>query len=206
MVEVPDEVKSTDAHAGVPVNLTLPAGTILGDRYRIDRKIGSGGMGTVYAAWHIPLRRPVALKVLSRAHSLDPTYVKRFRREARICSQARHPNIVEVIDLGQAEGHEYLAMELLEGLDLADAITMKGTYDPVEMIPVIDQVLAALEVAHGFGVIHRDLKPENVYLAQSPAHDVTIKLLDFGVVKVLDEGAQAHLTRTGSVVGTPEYM
>jgi len=184
----------------------LPPGTMLAGKYRIDRRIGSGGMGAVYAAWHEDLRRPVAVKVIARRHTNDARLLERFRREARMASQARHPNIVEVLDLGQHEGRWFLAMEMLEGIDLHEAIVLKKNYDPQELLPVIDPVLSALEHAHGLGLVHRDLKPENIYLARLPSGDIQVKLLDFGVVKVPDEGAQSQLTRTGTVVGTPEYM
>jgi serine/threonine-protein kinase len=185
----------------------LPEGTVLAGRYRIDRKLGEGGMGAVYSAWHIDLRKAVALKVIARKHSSDPRVVERFRREARMASQARHPNIVDVLDLGQADGHWYLAMEMLDGIDLFDAIAIKRTYDPAELISVLDPILSALDTAHNLGLVHRDLKPENIFLARIPgSEEVRIKLLDFGVVKVMDDGAQQHLTRTGTVVGTPEYM
>jgi serine/threonine-protein kinase len=184
----------------------LPPGTVLAGRYRIDRKIGSGGMGVVYAAEHLALKRPVALKVIGRRHTAEPRQIARFRKEARVASQLRHPNVVEVIDLGQADGREYLAMEFLEGLDLCDAIHLADGYTVEDAVPILDQVLAALEVAHETGLVHRDLKPENVFLAQQPDGTHTVKLLDFGVVKVMEEGGQQHLTRTGTVVGTPEYM
>jgi eukaryotic-like serine/threonine-protein kinase len=181
-------------------------GTVFGDRYRIDKMLGKGGMGTVYSAHHLGLDRPVALKVISPEHAADERSVERLRREARMASQARHPNIVEVLDLGQIDGLWYIAMEMLEGVDLYDAIIMKRTYDPMELVPVLDQVLAGLEAAHALGLVHRDLKPENMFLARSHDGFFTVKLLDFGVVKVPEEGAQAQLTRTGTVVGTPEYM
>jgi serine/threonine-protein kinase len=184
----------------------LPVGTMVSGKYRIERKIGSGGMGSVYAALDEALSRPVALKVIARRHTNDARLVERFRREARMASQARHPNIVEVLDLGQYDGRWYLAMELLEGLDLHEAIVLKKNYDPTEVLPVIDPILAALEHAHGLGLVHRDLKPENIFLARLPSGDIQVKLLDFGVVKVPETGAQTQLTRTGTVVGTPEYM
>jgi serine/threonine protein kinase len=184
----------------------LPEGTVVAGKYRIQRRIGSGGMGSVYAAWHEDLSRAVALKVIARRHTADTRLIERFRREARMASRSRHPNIVEVLDLGQHDGRWYLAMEMLEGLDLHEAIVLKKNYDPVEVLPVIDPILAALEHAHGLGLVHRDLKPENIYLARLPSGDIQVKLLDFGVVKIPDEGAQTQLTRTGTVVGTPEYM
>ncbi len=184
----------------------LEPGFTLGGRYRIERKIGRGGMGTVYAAHHLALGRKVALKVIARQHVTDARQLERFRREARVASQLRHPNIVEVIDLGSAQGQEYIAMEFLEGVDLCDAIQLAGNYEPTDTVPILDQVLQALEVAHDAGLVHRDLKPENIYLAQTPSGEIVVKLLDFGVVKVPDEGGEAQLTRTGTVVGTPEYM
>jgi serine/threonine-protein kinase len=186
--------------------IALKAGGMLGGRYRIISMLGEGGMGTVYGAHHVDLDRPVALKVISPRHAADARIIERFRREARMSSQARHPNIVEVLDLGQADGLWYLAMEMLEGVDLYDAIVMKRNYEPAELVPVLDQVLAGLEAAHALGLVHRDLKPENIFLARSGEGEFTVKLLDFGVVKIPDEGAQAQLTRTGTVVGTPEYM
>jgi eukaryotic-like serine/threonine-protein kinase len=194
----PDPLKGLDE--------ALAPGHVLGGRYRIDRRIGQGGMGTVYAATHLQLRRAVAVKVIARQHTADPRQVARFRREARVATQLKHRNVVEVLDLGQADGREYIAMELLEGVDLCDAIQLAGSYEPVDAISVLDQVLAALDAAHTAGLVHRDLKPENIYLAQSPTGEITVKLLDFGVVKVMEEGGQAQLTRTGTVVGTPEYM
>jgi serine/threonine-protein kinase len=189
-----------------PAEEILPPGHVLGGRYRIDRKIGSGGMGVVYAAEHLALKRKVALKVIGRQHTVEPRMVARFRREARVASQLRHENVVEVLDLGQAEQREYLSMEFLEGLDLCDAIHLAEGYAADDAIPILDQVLKALEAAHEAGLVHRDLKPENVFLAQQPDGTHVVKLLDFGVVKVMEEGAQQHLTRTGTVVGTPEYM
>jgi serine/threonine-protein kinase len=184
----------------------LEPGSMVDGKYRIEQRLGSGGMGVVYAAWHTELDRPVALKVISRRHTSDKRLVERFRREARIASQARHPNIVEVLDLGLYEDRWYLAMELLEGIDLHDAIVLKKTYDPPEVLSVLDPVLSALDHAHSLGLVHRDLKPENIFLARLPSGDIQVKLLDFGVVKVPDVGAQSQLTRTGTVVGTPEYM
>jgi serine/threonine-protein kinase len=183
----------------------LQPGFVLGGRYRIQRRIGSGGMGTVYAATHLSLGREVALKVIDRRHSFDARAVERFRREARVSAQARHPNIVDVIDLGHADDHWYLSMELLDGLDLFEAIKLKRCYEVDEMVPVLDQLLDGLSAAHALGVVHRDLKPENIYLARS-RDELLVKIVDFGVVKVVDEGAEMQLTRTGTVVGTPEYM
>ena len=184
----------------------LAPGIVLGGRYRIGKLLGKGGMGIVYGARHVDLGRDVALKVIARRHSADERVVQRFRREARAASQARHPNIVDVLDLGEADGRWYLAMELLDGLDLAQAIALKRVYEPAELPSVLDPVLAALDSAHAIGLVHRDLKPENIFLARTSGDDAHVKVLDFGVVKIMADGAQNHLTRTGTVVGTPEYM
>src|SRR5581483_474466 len=107
--------------------------------------------------------------------SSDQRVVERFRREARMASQARHPNIVDVLDLGQADGQWFLAMEMLDGIDLFDAIALKRTYDPSELISVLDPILSALETAHNLGLVHRDLKPENIFLQRvSGGEDVRL--------------------------------
>jgi eukaryotic-like serine/threonine-protein kinase len=194
------------ADAGDDDDDALAPGALLGGRYRIGKQLGKGGMGTVYSARHVDLGRDIALKVIARRHARDERVIARFRREARAAAQARHPNIVDVIDLGEADGRWYLAMELLDGIDLAQAIALKRVYEPAELPSVLDPVLAALDSAHAIGLVHRDLKPENIFLARTTGDDAHVKVLDFGVVKVIDEGAEKHLTRTGTVVGTPEYM
>jgi len=189
----------------VGVERNLGPGYVLGERYRIDRQIGSGAMGTVYAASGIADARPVALKVIHDEHATDPEVIARFKREARLISETRHPNIVEVIDLDHADGRWYLAMELLQGMNLADDLEMRKTYEPVEMVPVLRSVLDALEAAHQRQVVHRDLKPANVFLAGSP-DALAVKVLDFGVAKVVGMSAHEQLTRSGTVIGTPEFM
>ena len=184
----------------------LAPGTLLGGRYRIGEKLGQGGMGIVYSARHVDLGRDIALKVIARRHAKDERVIARFRKEARAAAQARHPNIVDVIDLGEADGRWYLAMELLDGIDLGQAIALKRVYEPAELPSVLEPVLAALDGAHAIGLVHRDLKPENIFLARTTGDDAHVKVLDFGVVKIPDEGAEKQLTRTGTVVGTPEYM
>jgi len=185
---------------------SLAPGTILDGRYRLERRLGKGGMGTVYAAQDAALARTIALKLLSKRHAADERAVERFRREARQASQAHHPHIVEVLALGQTNGQWYLTMELLDGLDLSDAIALQGCYEPRDLPPLLDPVLRALEHAHGLGLVHRDLKPENIFLARAADDELIVKLLDFGLVQVPDGGAQQQLTRTGIVVGTPAYM
>ena len=114
-------------------------------------------MGTVYAASGVADARPVALKVIHDEHASDPALVARFKREGRLISETRHPNIVEVVDLDQADGRWFLAMELLQGMTLADDLEMRKTYEPKEMVPVLRSVLDALEAAHQRQVVHRDI-------------------------------------------------
>jgi serine/threonine protein kinase len=184
----------------------LLPGTVLGGQYRIERPIGAGGMGTVYAAERLGgERRPVALKVIGDEHTTDPQTVARFQREGQVMAGTRHANIVEVLEVGQADGRWYLAMELLEGTNLADAIAARGSFDTAGAVPIVVGILDALTAAHGRDVVHRDLKPENVFLCGSPA-EARVKVLDFGVAKVVGKSAHEQLTRSGTVVGTPEFM
>ncbi len=162
-------------------------------------------MGTVYAASRIADASPVAVKVIHDEYASDPEVIARFKREGSLISQARHPNIVEVIELAQFDGRWFLAMELLEGMNLADDLEMRTTYEPTEMVPVLASVLDALEAAHQRLVVHRDLKPANVFLAGSP-DAMTVKVLDFGVAKFVGMTAEEQLTRSGTVIGTPEFM
>jgi len=183
----------------------LPLGTIVGGRYQLDRHLGSGGMGTVYAARALSDGRPLALKVIHRQHTEDATMVARFQREGRLIAKIRHPNIVEVFELDEDDGAWFIAMELLEGKNLGTAMTDNGVYSLAEAGPVLLGILDALEVAHAEQVIHRDVKPENIFLVGA-ADARSIKLLDFGVAKTVSQSTQEQLTRSGVVLGTPEYM
>ena len=183
----------------------LPLGTIVGRRYRLDRCLGSGGMGTVYAAQALNDGRALALKVIHREHTEDPTMVARFQREGRLIAKIRHPNIVEVLELDEDDGAWFIAMELLAGKDLARTMTDKGPYSLAEAGPMLLGILDALDVAHAEQIVHRDVKPENIFLVGGAAVR-QLKLLDFGVAKVVSQSAQEQLTRSGVVLGTPEYM
>ena len=184
----------------------LAAGHLLGPRYRIERHIGSGAMGQVYAARELGSSKAVAIKVISEEHTTDATMVARFRREGRVMAETRHPNIVEVVDLDVAEGRWFLAMELLDGINLAQAIAQKPRFEPEEIVPVLRAVLDALGAAHGREIVHRDLKPENIFLVGPPNGAFQVKVLDFGVARVVDESAEEQLTRSGTIIGTPEFM
>jgi serine/threonine-protein kinase len=183
----------------------LPFGTVVGGLYQLDRCLGSGGMGTVYAARAVDDGRPVALKIIRREHTEDPTMVARFQREGRLVAEIRHANIVRVFELGEDDGTWFIVMELLEGKNLATAMTDKGVYSLAEAGPVLLGILDALEVAHSAQIVHRDVKPENVFLVGEGGAS-QVKLLDFGVAKAVSQSAQEQLTRSGVVLGTPEYM
>jgi serine/threonine-protein kinase len=185
-------------------------GQTIGARYRIRGVLGEGGMGTVYDAEHLGLARHVAIKVLSPAHAKKRVSVKRFQQEARAAGAIGHPNICEVYDLGLLEdGSPYLVMEKLVGYTLSDRIAKEGGLPFDDVVEVIAQVLSGLIAAHEKGIVHRDIKPENIFLASRLGSPPIIKLLDFGVSKMMPE-FQTHedfdLTRTGMVMGTPYYM
>jgi len=184
----------------------LPPGSVLGQRYRLDRQIGSGSMGVVYAAHDLSRDQPIALKMIDRGHTVDATMVARFQREGRIVSDLRHPNIVEVFDVGEIDGDWVMTMELLDGTNLADAIEATTAYTPESAIPILRGVLDALEIAHARQIVHRDIKPQNIFLARNGGGAATVKVLDFGVAKVVGLNSEDQLTRSGTILGTPEFM
>ena len=181
-------------------------GKLIAGKYRLESILGRGGMGTVYRATHSWTGRGVAVKCLHQEHAHDAASVSRFLREARSAAAVRHPNAVDVLDMGQSEdGTAYLVLELLEGTTLGDYLTTQGRLTVEETVRFLVPVFEALEELHRAGVVHRDLKPANVFLAHTPKGGVMPKLLDFGVAKVLDDQGGLHTT-TGIVVGTPAYM
>ena len=184
----------------------LPPGSVLGGRYRLDREIGSGSIGRVYAARDLTHDRSIALKVINQSHSTDPTVVARFQREGRIVTELRHPNIVQVFEVEQIDGDWVMAMELLTGMNLADAIESKKAYALSEVVPILRGVLDALDVAHAHQIVHRDIKPQNIFLVRTEGGITGVKVLDFGVAKVAGSNAEEQLTRSGTILGTPEFM
>ncbi len=180
-------------------------GQLLGDRYQVERKIGEGGMGEVYLARHVMMGRPCAVKVLSPSLLRDPDAAGRFNREATNASRISHPNVCAVYDFGAtAEGHLYLAMEYLEGRTLTDALA-PGPLPLERATAILAQCAAGLQAAHDLGIVHRDLKPDNVMLLDQRGGE-TVKLVDFGIAKAATGDGAQRVTRTGLVVGTPEYM
>jgi serine/threonine protein kinase len=180
-------------------------GRVIDSRYRVLRKIGEGGMGTVYAAEHVEIGKIVAIKILHPHYSTEQELVERFRREARAASRIGHPNIIDVMDFGSTdEGCAYFIMEHLDGIDLADVLTHERRLDPNRSCQITIQICRALTAAHAAGVIHRDLKPENIFLVARDGKADFVKVLDFGVAR--SAGRSTRLTNPGIAMGTPEYM
>jgi serine/threonine-protein kinase len=186
-------------------------GRILDEKYRLDSRLGEGGMGTVYRATHLLIDRPVAVKVLNSRLVTDEVSKERFRREARAAGRLQHTNAVTVTDFGETrDGLVYIVMELLEGKPLRDILARESPLDPARAVSLMLQVAAAVEAAHEAGIIHRDLKPGNIFLVQRPDAPYIVKVLDFGIAKVATEdtdgGLHDTLTGTGVMIGTPRYM
>ena len=177
-------------------------------RYRLQAPIGKGGMGDVWLAYDLSLRRNVALKILRTGAAPHPDTLKRFEREAHAAGQLRGPHVVRIFDFGASDdGLYYIAMEYLPGMDLGTMVGDFGPLPPAHAINLIMQACGALEEAHAAGIIHRDLKPHNLFLTRVGDDPDFLKLLDFGVARLRDPIATTgRLTWTGIVVGTPSYL
>jgi serine/threonine protein kinase len=185
---------------------TLEPGTVLGDRYRLERPIGHGSTGTVYEAEHFPLGRRVAVKVMHPELVQRADVMTRFEREAKTASSLGHPNIIEIHDFAYLpSGVPFIVFEHLTGRDLATDFAREGPQRVDKMLRVLAHVCRGLGKAHAEGVVHRDIKPENLFLTNRAGDPFFVKLLDFGVSKVELLGTE-RLTRSGTVVGTPFYM
>ena len=182
-------------------------GQTVGGRFQIEELVGQGGMGKIYRARHLALDRLVCLKVLKPALLKDPTIVGRFEREALAASRLNHPNSIQVLDFGRNEtnGAFYIVMEHVQGKDLRAVLRDEWPVPEERLCQIMAQVLAALAEAHAHNVIHRDLKPENVMLEQRRNQADFVKVLDFGIAKILDSDLPP-LTRSDVVCGTPQYM
>jgi len=200
-------VRTVDATASVPIDApdALPPGAMAGP-WRVERELGRGGMGAVYAVVHQSIGKRAALKVVHRS-VLSPTFnVERVLQEAKVVNAVDHPNIVDIFETGQLEdGRPYIVMERLEGQTLA-ARADKGRMRPEHAIAILIQVADALIAAHAAHVVHRDLKLDNVFLVDNPATPdaPSVKLLDWGIAKLIDR--DVRFTIEGQLVGTPQYL
>ena len=185
-------------------------GRVVAGRYRILSKLGEGGMGAVYRAEQISLKRTVALKVLRPELSAEPGLVRRFNAEAELAAKLNHPNTVTLYDFGQdSDGSLFIAMEFLEGRSLRDLLHREGPLPPARAVAICEQVCASLADAHARGIVHRDLKPDNVMLVQVGRQTDVVRVLDFGIAKLRDDQGDITampMTRAGDLLGTPQYM
>jgi eukaryotic-like serine/threonine-protein kinase len=187
----------------------------LGDRYQLDHRIASGGMGAVWRAVDRLLDRPVAVKLLRRELADDPAFVERFRREARAAAALTHPNVAGVFDYGERDGQAFIVMELVEGENLAERLARTGPLPWPEALAVAEQVARALAAAHAHGLVHRDVKPANVLLGngigdgsphgtRSLPDPLVVKVTDFGIAQAAQ--AATTLTGTGTILGSASYV
>jgi serine/threonine-protein kinase len=195
---------------GATLVLEQPAddlvGTIVADRYHILERIGVGGMGQVFLAEHVRMKRKSALKIMREALTSDPVAVSRFHREAENASQINHPNVAAVYDFGEtANGMVYIAMEYVPGEPMSDVLEEEKFLNPARVADIIAQAADALSAAHGLGILHRDLKPDNIMLTSTRWGTDLVKLVDFGISRAMASATQ-QFTSTGIIVGTPDYM
>jgi serine/threonine protein kinase/tetratricopeptide (TPR) repeat protein/TolB-like protein len=187
--------RSGPADSNSPVDI----GVVLGERYEILKRLGEGGMGAVYKARDHELDRLVALKVIRPELAGHPDILRRFKQELILARQVTHKNVVRIFDLGSADGRKFITMDYIEGQDLKSILVERGKLPPAEVVPLFQQICRGLEAAHVEGVVHRDLKPQNVMV------DATARvwLMDFGLARSME---LSGLTRTGVLMGTPDYM
>jgi predicted Ser/Thr protein kinase len=192
-------LRSTDVHADL-------VGQVVAERYHVLQKLGEGGMGQVYLAEHVRMARRCAVKVMSPNLTRDPDAVSRFNREAANASRITHPNVAAIYDFGEtSDGLIYLAMEFVDGEPLTKLIQRLGALPLARAVTIARQTADALTVAHELGIVHRDLKPDNIMIGRGREGADMVKVVDFGIAKASQNEAQ-KVTKTGLVVGTPEYM
>jgi serine/threonine protein kinase/tetratricopeptide (TPR) repeat protein/TolB-like protein len=177
----------------------IQTGSILGERYEIIKRLGEGGMGAVYKARDRELERLVALKVIRPELSGNPDILRRFKQELILARQVTHKNVIRIFDLGMADGRKFITMDYVEGRDLKSVLVERGKLPSEEAVPIIQQVCRGLEAAHAESVVHRDLKPQNIMVDA----DGRVWVMDFGLARSMET---AGLTRTGALMGTPDYM
>jgi serine/threonine-protein kinase len=181
-------------------------GRVIADRYLMLARLGEGGMGRVYLAEHVKMNRQCAIKVMNPSLINDTDSSTRFAREASNAARILHPNVAAVFDYGEADKIVYLVMEYVDGESLSAILKREAPLEPRRAVDIARQVADGLAAAHELGIIHRDLKPDNVIVARSRSHKEIPKVVDFGIAKAMSETPQDALTRSGLVIGTPEYM
>jgi len=187
------EAGATDASS------PIQPGMVLGERYEILKRLGEGGMGAVYKARDRELERLVALKIIRPDLAGNPEILKRFKQELILARQVTHKNVIRIFDLAMADGRKFITMDYVEGRDLKSVLVEHGRLQAEEAVPIIQQVCRGLEAAHSEGVVHRDLKPQNIMVDA----DGRVWVMDFGLARSMET---AGITRTGALMGTPDYM
>jgi serine/threonine-protein kinase len=185
----------------------LEANATIAGKYRLDTKLGQGGMGSVWVAHHLALDSKVAVKLIDPTVALNPDFLARFMREARSAAALRSPHVIQIFDYGVDEGVPYIVMELLEGESLGSRLERERLLSPELTAAIVTQIARAVARAHDAKIVHRDLKPDNVFLVVND-EEVVAKVLDFGIAKAGSEGfgQASSSTRTGALLGSPYYM
>jgi len=196
----------SDGSALRPKGTDTLIGRVLADRYHILKRIGEGGMGRVYLGEHVKMNRQCAIKVMSPALVNDAESAARFAREASNAARIIHPNVAAVFDYGESEGLIYLVMEFVDGEPLSRLLSREAPLGLDRAIEITRQIADGLGAAHELGIIHRDLKPDNILIMRTKAGKEIAKVVDFGIAKAMIESVEEGLTRTGQVIGTPEFM
>ncbi|MFI5256954.1 MAG: protein kinase [Gemmatimonadales bacterium] len=195
-----------DGTALRPKDSDTLVGRVLADRYHILKRIGEGGMGRVYLGEHVKMNRQCAIKVMSPALVNDHESAARFAREASSAARIIHPNVAAVFDYGESEGLIYLVMEYVEGEPLSRILAREAPLSVERALELARQIADGLGAAHELGIVHRDLKPDNILVARTRAGKEVPKVVDFGIAKAVQDNSNDALTRTGLVIGTPEFM
>lgn len=197
---------SSATGASISSRMLELTGMVLDERYLLGRRLGIGAMGVVYEATQRSLNRQVAVKLLRGEHTHNETYRRRFEREARSASRIRHPNVVQILDFGEIpDGPLYIVMEYLSGIDLRELLQRDGALESDRARDLLREILQGIGAAHDAGIIHRDIKPANCFLADTPGGPV-VKVVDFGVARLEDQGAASALTGISEVVGSVAYV
>jgi Flp pilus assembly protein TadD len=199
----PKDGAALQSQAGARTDLV---GSIIAERYHVAKLLGTGGMGRVYLAEHVKMGRQCAIKVLHPSMARDAEAISRFNREAANASRIDHPNVAAIYDFGETpDGLLYLAMQYIEGQTLTQIMRAQGALPPVRASDIVRQAAEGLQAAHAMGIVHRDLKPDNIMISTDADGLDGVKVVDFGIAKSTKEHSQG-VTRSGVVMGTPEYM